>query len=211
MNARVLLLAFALALGGCTLFPGGGEDPPRNVYLLAPELSPPAAASDTCGSIQVASGTGASGFRTAKMAYMRSPHQLEYFAWSVWADNPARMLGEAVREHLYASGTFAAVVGTPAATATDLRLDLGDARVLQRFTGEQSKVEITLEARVFATQGKRLSARRFRESEPASPDPAGGVSAANKAAGRLIASLYDFAVESCAPAQRPAGAEDQLP
>ena len=187
----------AVLLVGCTLFPSGDDDRQRSVYLLAP--TPGGAVTGLeCGSIQVAPGHGASGFRTARMAYLRAPFQLEYFAYSVWADNPARMLSEAVRADLYASGAFDAVVSTPAATATDLRLDLGDMRVLQRFNGETSSLELEAEARLYAVaRPTELLSRRFAFSESAEPNPAGGVRAANAAAQRLLVAVREFVTSVC--------------
>ena len=213
MSARIVLaLLGAAALTGCTLIPGGGDETPRSVYLLAPPAGG-AVSGLRCGSIQVSPGTGASGFRTARMAYMRTPFQLEYFAYSAWADNPARMLGEAVRADLYASGAFDAVVSTPAATATDLRLDLADTRVLQRFDGELSTLELVTEARLYAVaRPTELLSQRFTFSERAEPNPAGGVRAANAAAERLLAAVRGFATSACAGlGEAAASAADQLP
>lgn len=194
----MVLLAAALAVAGCTLIPDGTDDTQRNVYLIAPQTSPPASTL-ACGSIQVSAGTGASGFRTSRMAYMRTSYQLEYFAYSVWADNPARMLGEAVRLYLHDSGAFDAVVSTPAAAATDMRLDLSDGKVLQRFSGDGSQIEMTLEARLYASaRPQQLLGKRFTVSGPAEPDPEGGVRAANDAAARLVADVYAFVKAGCA-------------
>ncbi len=213
MSARLAFALLAAAmLAGCTLIPGGDDDTPRSVYLLAPPAGGPVAGL-RCGSIQVSPGTGASGFRTARMAYMRTPFKLEYFAYSVWADNPARMLGEAVRTDLYASGAFDAVVSTPAATATDLRLDLADTRVVQRFSGETSTLELVTEARLYAVaRPNELVSRRFEFSESAEANPAGGVRAANAAAERLLVAVREFATSACAGlGEASASAADQLP
>lgn len=197
MSVRLAALSLTTVLAGCTLFPGDSNETPRSVYLLAPAPGAPVAGVD-CGSVQVASGSGASGMRTARMTYMRSPYEIEYFAYSVWADSPSRMLGEAVRGDLYASGAFEAVVSTPAATATDLRLDLADTRLVQHFSAASSTLELAVEARLHAVaRPTEIVSRRFTISEPAEPNPEGGVRAANAAAERLLRELREFLFAAC--------------
>jgi cholesterol transport system auxiliary component len=134
------------------------------------------------------------GFNTFRMAYVKHPHELEYFTKSRWADAPARMLAPVLVRAFEQSGAFGAVVQNPGAVAGTLRLDTELVRLQQEFQEQQSRVRVTLRAQLFDLQDRRIiGAREFEEVEVAAADNAyAGVVALNLALERLLLRLAEF-------------------
>ncbi len=140
----------------------------------------------------------ASGFDSQRILYVRTDHQLEYFAHSEWVDTPARMLAPLIVDALTRSGAYRAVVLTPSAAAGDLRLDSEIVRLQHEFGGSTSRVRFTLRAYLVDNATRRVLAwREFDAIEPSpSEDPYGGVIAANRAVQNVLQQLAAFAVET---------------
>ena len=140
----------------------------------------------------------ASGFDSQRILYVRTDHQLEYFAHSEWVDTPARMLAPLIVSALERSGAFRAVVLTPSAAAGDLRLDSEIVRLQHEFGGQPSRVRFTLRAYLVDNSTRRVLAwREFDATESsASEDPYGGVIAANRAVQKVLQQLADFCAET---------------
>jgi cholesterol transport system auxiliary component len=140
----------------------------------------------------------ASGFDSQRILYVRTDHQLEYFAHSEWVDTPARMLAPLIVNAVERSGAFRAVVLTPSAAAGDLRLDSEIVRLQHEFGSQPSRVRFTLRAYLVDNSTRRvLSWREFDATESsASEDPYGGVIAANRAVQKVLQQLGEFCAES---------------
>jgi cholesterol transport system auxiliary component len=140
------------------------------------------------------------GFDTPRMAYVRQPHELEYFTKSRWADAPARMLAPLLVRALGQSGAFGAVVHNPGAVAGTLRLDTELVRLQQEFQSPQSRVRVTLRAQLIDMQERRvIGAREFEEVEMAAAENAyAGVAALNRALERLLPRLAEFCASAAA-------------
>jgi cholesterol transport system auxiliary component len=140
----------------------------------------------------------ASGFDSQRILYVRTDHQLEYFAHSEWVDTPARMLAPLIVSAVERSGAYRAVVLTPSAAAGDLRLDSEIVRLQHEFGGQPSSVRFTLRAYIVDNSTRRVQAwREFDATEPsASDDPYGGVIAANRAVQKVLQKLADFCAET---------------
>ena len=132
------------------------------------------------------------------MAYMRGPLEISYFAFARWSDSPARMLAEQTRRALRATGSFEGVLESPTVVRTDYHLELADTKLVQVFTGDNSKLIMAFEARLYA-DGRRtlLASQRFETVEPAGVNASGGVEAASRAAATLLPRVTDFALENC--------------
>jgi len=139
-----------------------------------------------------------SGFDTSRMAYLRQPHELEYFALNRWADTPARMLEPLLVQAL--ERNFRAVVQTPGAVAANLRLDTELIRLQQDFSTRPSKVQLTMRVQLVDMTAKRvLAVKQFDETENAASDDAyGGVIAANRALQRVLDQLSEFCISESA-------------
>ena len=149
----------------------------------------------------------ASGFDSQRILYVRTDHQLEYFAHSEWVDTPARMLAPLIVSAIEHSGAFRAVVLTPSAAAGDLRLDSEIVRLQHEFGGQSlgqgvahqpSRVRFTLRAYIVDNSTRRVLAwREFDTTESsASEDPYGGVIAANRAVQKVLQQLAEFCAKA---------------
>jgi cholesterol transport system auxiliary component len=149
----------------------------------------------------------ASGFDSQRILYVRTDHQLEYFAHSEWVDTPARMLAPLIVSAVEQSGVYRAVVLTPSAAAGDLRLDSEIVRLQHEFGGKTggnpetnaaSQVRFTLRAYLVDNSTRRVLAwREFDATEPSpSEDPYGGVIAANRAVQKVLRQLATFCAET---------------
>jgi len=136
------------------------------------------------------------GFDTPRMAYLRQPHELEYFAVNQWADAPSRMLGPLLVQTLDQTGNFKAIVLNPSVVSADLRLDTELVRLQQDFGTKPSRVRFTLRAQLIDVAGKRvIAARVFDETVNALQDDAyGGVIAANRAVQGVLIQLAEFCI-----------------
>ncbi len=144
----------------------------------------------------------ASGFDSQRILYVRTDHQLEYFAHSEWVDTPARMLAPLIVSAIERSGAYRAVVLTPSAAAGDLRLDSEIVRLQHEFggqpLGQPSRVRFTLRTYLVDNSTRRVLAWREFDATESSPseDPYGGVIAANRVVQKVMQQLADFCAET---------------
>jgi len=165
----------------------GRTETPGNV--TSPQILPPSALT-----LIVNPPHAASGFDSQRILYVRTDHQLEYFAHSEWVDTPARMLAPLIVSAVERSGAYRAVVLTPSAAAGDLRLDSEIVRLQHEFGSQPSRVRFTLRAYLVDNSTRRVLAwREFDITESSlSEDPYGGVIAANRAVQKVLQQLAEF-------------------
>lgn len=134
------------------------------------------------------------GFDSARMAYVRTPHELEYFTKNQWVDTPARMLTPLLVQAAESSGAFGAVATSRSGVVGQLRLESEIVRLQQEFVGAQSRVHFTLRIQLMdAVARKVLATREFDVTENASSaDPYGGVQASNRAVRRVLEEVALF-------------------
>ena len=188
-----IVIAALAALGGCgSLQPVQREQP--NSYVLDAQFQPSAAPLQGAFTLAVARPRESAGFDSARMVYLKRPHELEYFAYNQWVDTPGKMLAPLLLRALEASGAFRAVAQTPSQVAGQLRLETDIVRLQQEFLSSPSKVRFTLRAQLIDVPGRQVVAtREFDVLEDAmSEDPYGGVMAANRAVQRLLADVASF-------------------
>lgn len=139
----------------------------------------------------------ASGFDSQRMVYVRTAHQLEYFANSEWVDPPARMLGPLLVSAIERSAAFRAVVMTPGAASGQLRLDTEIVRLQHDFQTRPSRVRFTLRATLVDDKTRSvLALREFDVTEESIHEDAyGGVLAANRAVQSALVNLSQFLKE----------------
>jgi cholesterol transport system auxiliary component len=192
---QVLALTSVLLLAGCT---GLSAQPAvsQTIYVLeAQRATAPAQVKRTLV-LAVSPPHARPGFDTPQIAYVRQPHELNYFTASRWADTPARMLGPLLAQAMEQTGGFRAVVQTPSAVPADVRLETELIRLQHDFTTQPSRVQLTLRAQLIDVRRQRvLAVKQFDEVENAASDDAyGGVSAANRVVQRMLGQLADFGV-----------------
>jgi cholesterol transport system auxiliary component len=192
MKAALAALAVAALLPGCAPFQPPAESARTYVLDARPDPAPRYANRNLVLAVGVP--RARAGFDTVQMAYVRRPHELEYFAKNQWADTPARMLAQAIAQAIAQSGAVRAVVQAPGAVSAQIRLDVELLRLLQDFTVRPSRVRLTLQAQLIDTgTGRVLVMREFDVSEQAPSDDAyGGVIAANRALQRLLGQVTEW-------------------
>jgi cholesterol transport system auxiliary component len=165
-----------------------------NTYVLDAQLETKPVAANNSLTLVVSPPRASPGFDTAHIAYVRQPHELDYFAKSRWADTPSRMLAPLLVRALEHNRNFRAVALAPSPVAGDLRLDTEIIRLQQDFTTRPSRTRFTLRAQLIDPAEKRIvKIRIFDATEEApSDDPYGGVIAANRAVKRVLEELAEF-------------------
>lgn len=197
---RALMLAMLLSLGGCgVLRPAAAPGPV--VYTLNAASPRAAAAGRPAASapvLLVQPTRAAAGFDSPRILYRRETHRLDAFAYSEWAEPPARMLAPLLLDALEHTGAFRAVVVSTGAATADYRLDTELVQLLQDFSTTPSRVVLRLRATLVQESTRRVHAvRPFDVTlEAPSDDPAGGVVAANQAATRLVRDVAAFCAEA---------------
>lgn len=189
-------LAVAALLGACTpLLPSRSET--QSTYLLDALPSRVAQTSQRDLVLLVGLPRARPGFDAEGIAYVRRPHEVEYFASSRWTKPPAQMLQPLMAETLQRAGRFRAVVPAPSTAVAHLRLDTELIRLQQDFTERPSRVQLALQVRLVEVDTRRvLATREFDETQvAASDDPYGGVVAANQALVRVLERLAAFCIE----------------
>lgn len=138
------------------------------------------------------------GFDTPRMAYLREPNQLEYYAYNRWVEAPARLLTPLLTQALEASGAFGAVVQAPTSLPTALRLDTELIHLTQDFSVKPSRMHLLLRAQLVDTQTQTLRASRsFEVQAPAvSEDARGGVAAVNRVLPELLSELAEWVAQA---------------
>ena len=194
------MLACTLLLAGCS-----GLQAPKieklHTYTLDARAPVKTAQTKWDWVLSVSMPRARTGFDTKKMAYLRQPHELEYFAVNRWADTPARMLAPLLVQTLEPG--FRAVVQAPGAVPANVRLDTELIRLQQDFSTQPSKVQLTLRVQlVDVTDQRVLAVKLLDETEnAASEDAYGGVIAANRALQRVLDQLPEFCINGIHPHQ----------
>ena len=158
------------------------------------DLSSRLAVGTVASTLVVAETRAAPGYGTRQIAYVRTANQLEYFAFSQWAEPPALMLAPLLAQAIERTGAYRAVVRAPLPVAGDVRLETELIRLQQDFGVTPSRVRLTLRAVLVDIATRRvLTTREFDAAVPSpSEDPAGGVMAAKQAAQRVAAEVGAF-------------------
>lgn len=191
-----LLLLPALLLGGCAAgLMQRPADQPSHSYLL--EWEGDAAPPERPGagpSLLIAPVLTAPGFDRSAMAYMRHPHEVEYFALHRWVDSPARMLEPLLVRAAEQTGLFRSVSEAGGGTQVDLRLDSRLLYLLQVCRLEPSELQLALRVSlVEMDSGRVIGERTLSVSEPLEiRTPYAGVEAANRAVADLLSDLQGW-------------------
>jgi len=189
------ILATVLLLAGCAGM-STSQAVSQNIYVL--EAQPVIDTTQLKRNLVLAVSTPRArpGFDTNQIAYVKLPHELNYYVTSRWAVTPARMLEALLLQALEQTGSFRSIVQIAGAVPADVILDVELIRLQQNFEMRPSRVQLTLRGQLIDVQGKRvLAVKQFDESENAtSEDAYGGVVAANRAVQRILGQLAEFCV-----------------
>ncbi|ODT45975.1 MAG: hypothetical protein ABS70_01880 [Nitrospira sp. SCN 59-13] len=157
-----------------------------------------AASAGMHGVLVVAVPQAAPGFDQPRIAYLRRPSEVSYYANHVWADSPSRMVMPLLIRSLETSGLWRAVVPMPSGIRGDYQLDLSGLVVQQEFLQQPSRSRVQVRVQLVEVKAQRvLGARNFEALEPAPADDAyGGVLAADRAVATVLATMNEW-IASC--------------
>ena len=196
----------ALVLGGCAAaLLQQPDSATTHTYLLEWQLPGSTAMANPQGpGLLVMPLMATPGFDTADMAYMRMPHELEYFARHRWVDSPARMLDPLLLRAATQTGLFSSVVESGSRTVADLRLDSTLLHLQQVCRLNPSEQQLAVRVQLVDLKNSRVIATRtLSVSEPLQErTPYAGVIAANRAVTRLLGQLQEFLVGAVADVPR---------
>jgi cholesterol transport system auxiliary component len=189
------------ALAACVL-PRSTDNPVHTFLLTIDEsawsANPRGAQPGIHGVLVVGLPQAEAGFEQPRMAYLRRPYEVNYYATNVWVDAPAADVGALAGPVAGATGLWRVVVSMPTAVRGDYRLDTSGLVLQQEFLQPPSRTRLQLRAQLLEMKEQRvLGVRSFEVLEPASSDDAyGGVQAANRAVTRVLETLNDW-IASC--------------
>jgi cholesterol transport system auxiliary component len=187
---------FLLALAACSIGPSESRAP--TTYLLDPQIafktSPGNPNWSASATLLVSPPRPQAGFDTARMAYLRRPHEVSYYAFNQWADTPARMLMGLLAQAMERTDLWRAVVQTPSPVRADYRLDSDNLVLEQQFFSTPSRVRLALRVQLIDLKQQRvIDTRDFEVFEDApSDEPYGGVIAANRTTAKLLEQVADW-------------------
>ncbi|MBK7485070.1 MAG: membrane integrity-associated transporter subunit PqiC [Nitrospira sp.] len=131
-------------------------DNPVHTFLLALDES----AWTTCtappgihGVLVVGLPQAEAGFEQPRMAYLRRPYEVSYYATNVWVDAPARMLAPLLVRSLEATGLWRVVVSMPTVVRGDYRLDTSELLLQQEFLQRPSRHSIAVARAIARNEG----------------------------------------------------------
>lgn len=196
---RHLIIALSLFLGGCSLplLQPAPQQPTRNYVLEWDGDSVPQVKAPRRNSLLISPILSTPGFDVTDMAYMRTPHEIEYFANHRWVDSPARMLEPLLVQAAEQSGLFRNVIETGSGADVDLRLDSKLIHLQQVCRLNPSQLQLALRVTLIEVASARVIASQTLSVSEAieARNPYAGVEAANRAVARLLSELQGFLVE----------------
>ncbi len=203
----VLLALLAGTLTSC-LPSLGGDTPPLHLHLFGLDESTaqdhaPAAGGGP-GVVLVSVPQARAGVDTPRMAYLRRPYEVQYYANNQWADTPAKMLAPLLVQALERTGTWRAVVQMPHTVRGEYRVDSELLAAQQEFFQNPSLFRLTLRVQLVSLRDQRvLGTRGFEAIEHAPSENAyGAVLAANRALATLLDQVANW-LSACVAEGKP--------
>ena len=191
----VLLGALFYLVSGCTIFPEATNQPVRS-YLFTPDFAAnqwPSCPSPH-GVLVVSLPEEQGGTNNNGIAYLLRPHEIRYYAYNQWAENPARLLMPLMVQAMEKTNCWGTVTHAAAAVRDDFRLDSEILQWQQEFFSNPSRVRLSFRAQLVESQKREvIAARRFEIIEEApSGDAYGAVIASNHAVNRLLGEIAEW-------------------
>ncbi len=206
MRLRRVMAWCGLVLAACAatacVLPRPEEQSIRTFVLTNAEadrtFGPRVAQAGGPGILVVGIPQAAPGFEQPRIAYLRRPSEVSYYATHVWADTPSRMVMPLLVRSLETSGLWRVVVPMPTGIRGDYQLDLSGLVVQQEFLQQPSRSRVQWRAHLLDGKAQRvLGARNFEALEPAPTEDAyGGVLAADRAMATVLAAMNEW-LSSC--------------
>jgi len=148
-----------------------------------------------CLTLRINKPTSSPGYLTARMAYIVTPNQLDYFAYHEWVDTPAKMLATVVEEQIESTNMFKSVLSESSEVKTNWRLDTTVIALHQNFmTNNNSQSILKVKAVLVDVRNRTLIASKSFPItiNATAANPEAGVTAANLAAETFSGELIGF-------------------
>jgi cholesterol transport system auxiliary component len=194
LDAKIAVTLLTFFLAGCSsLRPTEAES--VRTYLLEAQFDRAEQVKPIPLVLTVSPPRAAPGYITERMAFVRQPHMLEYFAKNRWAETPAKMLAPLLVRALELRTGFSAVTSSEGMVKGDVRLDAEIALLQQEFITSPSRLHMKLRVQLVEQTSYRVLATQVFDAVETAPtdDPYGGVIAANRMLPRLLSQIADFA------------------
>jgi len=192
-----LFLVPFLLLAGCTIFSPVPSHSTKT-YVLNADPQPITKKSKRSIDLFITPTRAEAGYNTADMVYTNKPLEMAYFANHAWAEPPATLLPNLIRQtlqktHYYHSVNSAFLIGH-----ADMILNTELVKLNQDFLSHPSTVNLILQAQlVNANTNRIMSTKQFSFTEPAlQATPEAGVVAANQAVEKLLLQLAEFCLKN---------------
>jgi cholesterol transport system auxiliary component len=189
-------LALLPLLAGC----GGllSKTPERQLYRLTPTLEVAARVPRIAVQLLIATPSAMAGLDTKRIALIRSPVSLDYFADAEWVDRPPFLVKAAVIEGFEKSKSFAGVGAEGLGLNADfvLNIEIRDFAAVYDSPNGPPKVRIQLDVELVAMRGRDIVGETSlsREVRAAGNDVPAVVVAFNQAVGGIVGDLVNWAV-----------------
>ena len=157
-----LLLCVPLLLGGLLAGCGGllSKSPERTLYRLSPAATPQPPPRRIAALLVIATPTASAGLDTKRIALIRSPVAIEYYADGEWVDRPTFLVKEALLDSFQKSGAFAGVSSEGLSLNADyvLNTDIRDFTAIYETPDGPPLVRVRLAAELVTMPGRNLAA-----------------------------------------------------
>lgn len=162
-------------------------------YLIAPAEIAAAPAPDVAWSLAIEDPQSTRVFDTTKMALVRSPGRVEYYAAGEWADRAPRLVQAAIVRSFENSGRILSVGDRPSLPFSDFVLKTDIRTMHAAYEGGSPIATVEIFARLTSPRGKVYAARLFREEAAAVRDSESQVAAAfNEAMAVMLKEIIDW-------------------
>jgi cholesterol transport system auxiliary component len=193
-----LLLWLPMLLAGCGgLLP---KAPERPLYRLNPAAAAQQPPRQVRALLVIATPTASAGLDTNRIALIRSPVAIDYFAEGEWVDRPPFLVKEALIEGFQKSGAFTGVATEGHGLGADyvLNTDIRDFAAIYDTPEGPPLVRVRIATELIAMPGRDIAAATSvtREARAGAADLPSIVSAFNRALGEAVQDLIAWSARN---------------
>jgi cholesterol transport system auxiliary component len=157
----IMMLIMAMVLASCSLLsPVSVVAPNKYVINVVPQAVSGLSHHKRAGVLLVAVPDIRPIYNTTRIAYTRTPFQVEYFAQSEWAETPSQMLQSLIVKTLEKTGRYQAVVTPPFAAHYDYVLMTQIERFHQRLSPGTPTFEVVVSAQLIHASTNQVVASK---------------------------------------------------
>jgi cholesterol transport system auxiliary component len=185
--SRLVPVALALLLAGCTSLPGRSGQPSTSYVLTSP--GPVVHATHTNPAVLLLRDMDASTFyQSPSLAFSREPGTRAHYQFAKWTELPAKRLTWLLRQRLETAGVFATVAPLGAGVVGEYQLNTRLIDFYHDASSQPGSVFLIVEAElVRRAKGTLVAHQAFVAQQPvATFDAAGAAAAMDRAANQVI-------------------------